>query len=310
MPTRSAAAWSLSIVLTVLLLTAGCAIKPAPREEPKDDSLKIAFNSPRNGNYEVYLMSPDGSDVVNVSRNPATDWVYHGDSRLVFASSRSGDHEPGNYDLFISDRRGTEVRQLTTFPVFDSYVGCAPDGERFVVASRKDGDLELYVIDGQGRELAQLTDNDAQDSDPDWSPDGSRIVFRSDRGGAWDLWVMNADGTGAEQLTEVGDNDLVHGYQGEGPPRWSPDGELIVFFSWHDEDFEIVTIRPDGSDRRQLTDNDSDDGWPCWSPDGRFIAFDSDRDGNSEIYVMDADGGNQRRLTRNDAPDQAPVWVR
>jgi Tol biopolymer transport system component len=195
--------------------------------------------------------------------------------------------------------------------VNDSYLGSSPDGARFVVASRKDGNSELYVIDTTGAQLARLTETDADESDPDWSPDGARIAFRSNRGGAWDIWIMSADGSDPRQITDFAPNDSVKGYQGEGPPRWSPDGMRIAFPSHRDGDWDVCTMNPDGSDLQNLTQNEVfEDGYPCWSPDGRQIAFFSDRDGNFEIYVMRADGSEPRRVTDNPADDLAPVWVR
>ena len=69
-----------------------------------------------------------------------------------------------------------------------------------------------------------------------------------------------------------------------------PPPTRIAFHSGRDRDWEIFVMNPDGSEVRQLTDNDGWDWSPAWSPDGKHIAFSSDRDGDREIFVMNADG--------------------
>ena len=91
-------------------------------------------------------------------------------------------------------------------------------------------------------------------------------------------------------------------------PAWSPSGKMIAFASERDGNFEIYTMRADGSDQTNRTNNPAFDAEPAWSPNGKQIAFSSNRDGNNEIYSMQASGANQTNLTNNAANDGAPAW--
>jgi Tol biopolymer transport system component len=66
---------------------------------------------------------------------------------------------------------------------------------------------------------------------------------------------------------------------------------------------DLYSIRPDGSDRRQLTSDTHSHG-PRWSPSGRLIAFHRAGD----IWVMKPDGTGVHRVTKGSANDINPTW--
>jgi serine/threonine protein kinase len=95
-------------------------------------------------------------------------------------------------------------------------------------------------------------------------------------------------------------------------PRWSPNGNQLVFQSYADGNWEIYTLKHDNGRLSRLTSNSCADWAPYWSPDSKKIVFYSDCDGNREIYVMNADGSGCRQLTSTggDAYNWFPTWSR
>src|SRR2546421_12946384 len=83
----------------------------------------------------------------------------------------------------------------------------------------------------------------------------------------------------------------------------------MVFVSEITGNYEIYTMREDGTDWINLTHSPGDDMDPKLSPDATRIVFDTRRDGNAEIYSMRIDGTDLRNLTNNPDDDLAPAWA-
>jgi Tol biopolymer transport system component len=76
-----------------------------------------------------------------------------------------------------------------------------------------------------------------------------------------------------------------------------PNGK-ILFETNREGNFEIYTMRPDGTGLTNITNHPAADQFAAWSPDGTKVGFSSDRDGpGTSIYVANADGTAVERLT-------------
>ncbi len=92
-------------------------------------------------------------------------------------------------------------------------------------------------------------------------------------------------------------------------PRYSPDGERIVFCSDRSGTWELWLCRSDGSNPVQLTSLGGPlNGFPAWCPDGSQIAFDSNLRGSWDIYVIKSEGGAPRSLTTDASLEAKPSW--
>ena len=125
-----------------------------------------------------------------------------------------------------------------------------------------------------------------------YSPDGSRIVFESDRGGQPQLYVMSASGGGAQRIS-----------YGEGTystPVWSPKGDLIAYTRQANGNFQIGTMKPDGTGERILVDSFHAEG-PTFCPNGRVIMFWRDPGGDSGpgLWTVDIWGRNEQQIKMN-----------
>lgn len=262
---------------------------------------KIAFQSDRSGNEEVYVINSDGTGLTNLTNHAATDrspaWSPDG-SKIAFTSDR------GPWGVYMMDDNGMDqvamnddVANCTTWGI-----DWSPDGSHVVFVSCASGDNEIYVMAADGSGLKNLTNDPTWDEDPAWSPDGSRIAFASYQDETFNVYLINPDGSGRVQLTGK------QGWSWDTEPAWSPDGSRIAFTSWIDSNYEICVMNADGTGISRLTNNPSADGQPTWSPDGTKIAFVSDRGGNHDIYVMASDGTAVTDVTNSPGADEEPDW--
>ena len=141
---------------------------------------------------------------------------------------------------------------------------------------------------------------------PQVSPGGVYIAYSADQTSTvdtskGDIFVVPYDGSaGPRRLTDTASDD-----QGV---DWTPDGARLLFASNRTGNYELYSIRIDGTGLVRLTTNPAADGSPSVSPDGKRIAFTSDRSGHFDIYTMNMDGSGVTRLTTSSADDTDPDW--
>lgn len=287
------------LIVGILLIT-----KPASAAFPGVNG-KILFQSNRGSTGDIYIMNPDGTQQVNLTRNGVVNsrgaWSADG-QKIAFHSRRDA-----NFEIYTMDANGD--KRLTFTAAIDFDPAWSPDGTKIAFdSSRDDASREIYVMNADGSNVTRLTfQPGVVDHMAAWSPDGTKIAFRSNRDGNEEIYMMNADGSGQINLTNHPANDAF--------PNWSPDGTKIAFNSFRDGNGEVYVMNADGTGQTNLSNFSgvtgvANDGVPAWSPDGTKIAFASDRDGNFEIYVMDADGTGQVNVTNHPAFDTLPDWGR
>ena len=237
-----------------------------PRWSP--DGTRIAFKSNRGGNtYDIYVMDPDGENVVRVTDHPANDhdsaWMPDGQS-LVFNSER--DSRGDLYRVWLSDRR---VERLTrNFVGRATMPNVSPDGRSVAFAAQTLARLQFWEFQVHVLDLAsgrtRALDNTGGACWPAWSPDGQSLANVLLATEPSTLQVRGVDGRNARTLR--GDPALWHYY-----PEWSPDGRwlaMAVSPAHHEgENWDLAIAPADGSRPPQrLTTGPGNDRMPDWKP--------------------------------------------
>jgi len=284
-------------------------VVPSPAAVPSPTALpsgKIAFSSRRDGNGEIYLLTPEGE--TNITVNPAEDAeadLSPDGKKIIFASDRDG-----TFHIYVVNVDGSGLVRLTNEAAGDLSPRWSPDG-KFIAFSRVGA---IYVMDSDGANVRKVTDPQPESTAPPceaggflggWSPDGKQLTFyaASATRGLGQVCTVDLDGS---NLTVVASEPP--GYHVE--PTWSPDGKWIAYRSIRDENHEIYIVKPDGTSETNLTNHPATDLEPDWSPDGEWIVFGSDRSGAFDLYMMKADGSDLARLTTSTGKDSDPSWER
>ena len=188
--------------------------------------------------------------------------------------------------------------------------------------SDRDGNREIYSMHADGSAQVNLTNDPADDYDPVWSPDGTQIAFVSNRSeGGQHIFVMNADGSDVTKVTTLGDSQFPDwsptgdkiGYSAEGDiyvinladgsetnltnspehdeqPKFSPDGQRILWLKGNNDDLQIYTMDLAGGNVVQVTSAGMPRG-ADWTIDGRiFTVWENQPEGICFNCVVTPDG--------------------
>lgn len=217
--------------------------------------------------------------------------------KLAFSAAYNG-----NYDIYVINLRRNTREQVTDHPANELYPSWSPSGQNLAFYSDRESFIPPHPPDTIIYNVRGLYETYARDGyKPSWSPDGNTILahLRSERGN-YEIYSMNRRGRERKPLTWNLGTD-VH-------PRFSPDGNQIVFVSDRDNQPEIYVMDADGKNQVRLTNSRAYTIDPVWSPDGSKIAYISNASGFFDIYVMNRDGSNKTRLTKALAYDLSPTW--
>jgi Tol biopolymer transport system component len=196
----------------------------------------------------------------------------------------------------------------------------SPDGQWIAfgfggyLQARKTNGAKIMVMRRDGTELHDVTEEMPNSGFPSWSPDGKQLVYR--------VWGTKDEGLRIQNLEDHSVKVLTKDY--DNLPFWSPDGGLITFTRKHEgNNFDIYTIRPDGTDLRQLTTSPANDAHAMWTIDSKRLVWSSGMYGfrneaalydntfqpYGALFIMDANGTNKRQLTDSPWEDALAAFV-
>jgi TolB protein len=274
----------LALATAVAALLAACAdsADSGPDCSPEGPGGWLAFTSTRTGNYDVWLVRPDGGCLRQATSDAAADLfpAWTPDGKLAFSSTRTSGAGVYVYDLASGQVFGIPVLNVTpTAPDFSRA------GPWMAFESRAGGTRsDVYAVLASGGTATALTTGPGNSAGATWSPDGATLYFVSSRTGAFLVYSM--DSSGGNQVALPGTAGVL------GRPALSPDGTTLAYARMGSGGVaEVVAYQlPTGPPRVVTSQGDSD---PAFCPTGARLAVSSSRGGTPAIWMVNvADGGN------------------
>ncbi|NIR42568.1 MAG: hypothetical protein GWN99_01580 [Gemmatimonadetes bacterium] len=253
------------------------AVIATTREESRGawspDGRRIAFNSDRRGEMNLWLHSLDDGVTQQLTSGPGGDyqprWSPDG-RKLVFFSSRSG-----NIDIWTVDVETGQLQQLTENPALDVNPFYSPDGQMIAFQSDRGGRKEAWVMGADGSDPRQLTTDGAGDHYLLWTGDSRSILVGVPGANVRQYFL---DGSPSRDLPWI---------QGGAHMSFGPDESWIMDVEGH----HTLWVSPfdEGEPRRVFEFEDADVriDYPMWSPDGRSVIFDRHKPTAGDIWILD-----------------------
>jgi Tol biopolymer transport system component len=141
------------------------------------DGARLAFDSTRDGNTELYIVDADGTDPVRLTNDPAGDWAaaWSPDgTRIAFTSDRTGSAQ-----IWVIAVDGSGLTQVTDDRTGSLWPAWSPDGSRIAFTSWDAGSDQVWSMAADGSDRRDLSHSATTFDtvwDGSWGPDG-RIAF-------------------------------------------------------------------------------------------------------------------------------------
>ena len=240
------------------------------------DGSKIAFNSDRAGDMNIWLYSFSDGSVRQITRGPGGDFqpTWSPDGRqLIFFSSRNG-----NADIWRVDIDSGALIQLTQDAATDINPFYSPDGKLIAYQSDRTGRTEAWVMNSDGTQERQTTRSGVRGHFNRWTKAGDAFVIRGVTPSGWNVIQVPVDGTPPIELANI---------KGGAHLSFGPSFDSLIDVSAH----KSLWLSPVGQGSPvnifEFSDPDIRIDYPVWSPDGKWILFDRFRPEGGDIWMIE-----------------------
>lgn len=239
----------------------------------------VIYDATEDGVRQLFISRPGvpGRSKVFAGVVPARQPAPSPDgSRIAFV----GEGTNGNAEIFVADRNGTGIRQLTLHGLTDDQPVWSPDGLRIAFRSQRNlGYNDIWIINADGTGLQQLTNDEVRVNmtgyeHPAWSPDGKHIVYQmTDYGMAPRRFVLMKHEIATGRRTMIVNDPSLS----DAEPAYGTRNDMIAIRRTFKNELgdQIQFINPIDGQTWLYIDYPGAGRNPAISPDNTWLAFES-----------------------------------
>jgi len=190
------------------------------------DGKEIVFASRRSGQWQIYVVNTDGSNVAQVTRLTTASyprWSPDG-RRIAFCKLRDTKEGEG---IYVMDEDGTNISQLTHYPLQEACnLAWSPDSTQIVFSAANalainqgkgipdnwdEYGPHLYVMNADGSNLRRVNKGIGGSYYPTWSPDGKQILTSIEGKPMWGgFYLVDLDGSEGRKVFDASSCNQLH----------------------------------------------------------------------------------------------------
>lgn len=263
---------------------------------PDDKQISFVRCPQQEEDYcSLYVADSDGKNERKILTRPRpfriSDNHFSPDGKSIAAAigqSRNGSQEFSLIDVDVATGKEREITNQKFFNI--QYFEWLPDKSGFLMSAvdrffRPD---RIYQVSNDTGEAKALTNDSNNYNRLSLDSNFQKMVvtqFIAD----FRLWVAPVDDIKSAKPISYANATCSFTQSGK-----------LVYASLSDGNFNIWTINPDGSNQRQLTNNQSANFAPRVSADERYIFFTSNLSGSKQVWRMNIDGTNQMQISQGE----------
>ncbi len=265
------------------------------------------------GEYALIIAQSDGTGEHRLATRSNPDifsiyglaWSPNGEVIACLDGSFTGGFHMRVVEVRVADGTEKPVTSRNWFGV--TRVVWLKDGSGLLVTAAEESvsPIQIWYVSYPEGEAQRVTNDSNNYRDLSLTAD-SRTLVSVQYSRLVTMWIApNGDADRATQITSS--NSWTYGLS------WIPD-DRIVYSTMASGKLDLWSMKSDGTNKIQLTNDAGSNYHPAGSPDGRYIFFSSSRTGPFNIWRMDIDGNNAKQLSDGDSdihpyPTPDGQWV-